>query len=128
MTQAQTITVKAPDDSDVVYSVLTPSAGDNTPAVYRVESSLARVLRPTLSVRSKGNANGTRRVEGVASFPLVRDIDGIPTKVGNIPFDFSIALPSQLTDEEAMYAASVGGQLVVSEAMRTALASGYAPV
>lgn len=128
MPQATSIVVKDPDDQDVTYAVLTPSAGDSSPAQFRVESELARVLRPTLSIRSRGNTQGTRRVEASCSFPIVREIDGVPTRVGNIPFDFSIALPSLVTDDEAEYAVVVATNIAASTLIRASMEEGYAPV
>lgn len=128
MPQATAITVKDPSNADVTYAVLSPSAGDGQPALFRVESSADRNLRPTLAIRSRGPNGGTRRVEGVCSFPIVRVVDGVNVKQGAIPVDFSIALPGHVSDSEAEYAVTVASNLIASDLVRAAMEEGYAPV
>lgn len=66
------ITVKKADGTtDIVYTALTPSSGDRTKAVWRVESiGTIAGNRPVLEVSSKATANGQARiVEGKLMYP-----------------------------------------------------------
>lgn len=72
MPQMANITIKKADGTtDVVYTALTPSSGDRTKAVWRVESIGAIPgNRPVLEISSKASQNGQARiVEGKMSYP-----------------------------------------------------------
>lgn len=72
MPQMANITVKKSDGTtDIIYTALTPSSGDRTKAVWRVESIGAIAgNRPVLEIQSKASQNGQARiVEGKLSYP-----------------------------------------------------------
>lgn len=127
MPQATNIVVKNAANTDVTFAVLAPAAGDNSSAVFRHESAANRDLRSTLAIRSRGGNAGVRRVEGTVSVPVVRAVDGVDTKKGNIPVDFSIAVPNIVTDDEIEDAVVVATNLIASALIRSCMQSGYAP-
>jgi len=80
MPQIANITVKAANGTtDVVYTAMTPSSGDTTPAFWRAEGSGASAsLRATFQLSSKWNGPKTaRRVTGAFQYPQTATVDGV---------------------------------------------------
>lgn len=126
---ANIIVKKADGTTDVTWTVLTPSAGDNSPARWR-SNSVSTVLaqRPTLDVRATSNARGTgRRVRVTGTWPLARTENGVDTIYGSIPMEYSILVPQDLDATLAAEAASQFANLVASALLKSVVSDGYAP-
>lgn len=126
---ANVVVKKADGTTDVTYTALTASAGDSSPARWTENSaSTIRGHRPTLDVRSQFNGPRTaRRVSAVFKMPVLETISGVETKVGDIPVELSLAIPSSVTDAVADEAVAQATNLFASSLIRSSLSSGYAP-
>lgn len=132
MPQMANITVKAANGTtDVVYNAMTPSSGDKTAAIWRVEaSSTIAAHRPIVSLVTRENGNGNaRRAEFSASFPYVPPAaEGHqPTVLHRVPVTFSIALPKEVPDTFLAEAIAQAGNLLVSPLIRDSLKAGFSP-
>lgn len=126
---ANIVVKKADGVTDVTWTVLTPSAGDNSPARWR-SNSVSTVLaqRPTLEVRTLSNARGTgRRVRVVGSWPLARTENGVDTIYGSIPMEYTVLVPQDLDATVAAEAAAQFANLVASSLLTSVVTDGYAP-
>lgn len=126
------ITVKTADGTtDIVYSALTPSAGDKVPAQWRAETAgTAAGLRPTLSLRSEYNGPRTaRRVDFTYQYPfVVTDTSTSTSSVkARIPFSGSMTIPVEIPDSVVAEAVAQSTNLLVSALLVSCLKAGYAP-
>ena len=83
------ITIKKNDGTtDRVFTAKSGSAGDGLPARWRAEdTSLPVGWRTNASHISKDNGKGNARTHDVRfRFPVVRNLNGVDTLVGTIPF------------------------------------------
>jgi hypothetical protein len=131
MPTAADITVKKNDGStDVTYTVVVPSAGDKSPAVWRsntVGSAIAH--KPELRVTSRSNGDGTaRRVDVTYGYPqIVTSGDTGVTSVENKAlFTASGVLPVNMTETDINEFVSQGMNLMASALMKAMLKAGYA--
>lgn len=129
MPQMANITVKKSDGStDIVYTALTPSAGDKVPAMWSQNAQSTRSLRPLVSAISQFNGpRDARRVTISGKYPIVRSINGVDTRVGVVPIELTVALPLVLTDSESSEACAQFVNLCKSVLLQDVLSSGYAP-
>lgn len=129
--QMADITIKKADGTtNVVYSTLTASAGDRSPAVWRSNSSATlRGNRTTAQMETRWNGPGTARRATVSfSAPVVRTIDAVETVVARVPIDLNVVLPEGLTDTEVIEAVEQGLNFCSAPLIRQSIAQGYAPV
>lgn len=129
--QMADITVKKADAAtNVVYTQLTASAGDRSPAIWRSNTSATlRGNRSTLTQEAHSNGPGTaRRVTTKYMAPVVRTIDGLEQVVAYVPMDLNAVIPNGLTDSEVTEAVEQGLNLFASPLIRQSVALGYAPV
>lgn len=126
---ANVVVKKANGTTDVTYTALVPSAGDSSPARWTENSaSTIRGHRPTVDIRSQYNGPRTaRRVSVVFKMPIIDTLSGVETKVGEIPIDLSVVIPSSVTDAVADEAIAQATNFFASSLIRSSLSSGYAP-
>lgn len=129
--QMADITIKKADGvTNVVYSQLTASAGDRSPAVWRNNTSAAlRGNRATFTMESHPNGPGTaRRVTCKHSYPITRIVDAREEIVATIPTEFTSVLPQGLSDSEISEAIEQAVNMFAATLIRQSIALGYAPV
>ncbi len=97
------VTLKNAAGTDVTAVALSASAGDNTPAKWRVEdTSVPPLYRPYIEVKASANGNKeVRRVSGKVEMPYQVTVDGIPQAISKPAFAFE-AVVSQLTSQAAV--------------------------
>lgn len=132
MAQQANITVKKADGiTDIVYTALTPSAGDNIAAVWRNENAaLPAGGRPTCSLLTKWNGPKTaRRSEMNFSYPVTYtdSTTGLTKVAHRIPMSISAVVPQEVADTIVAEAIHQGGNLFVATLMRDSVKSGFAP-
>lgn len=125
------ITVKKADNTtDVVYTALTPSAGDTVAAIWRHEEvGVYPGLRKTFRFTSRFNGPRTgRRVELTFVAPVVvTDVSGNLTSTQKIPLTFSGVIPQNVPVAAITEAIAQATNLLVSTLIRDSLNTGYAP-
>lgn len=130
MTTMADITIKAYDGTtDVVFKAQVGSAGDRSPAVWRVvAASVIPMHRPSLTLTTRDNGPKTGRLFNmVTKFPVVETVDGRPVVVASIPISISGTLPTNIDVAHVCEAVYQSGNLAVSQEVRDALISGFAP-
>lgn len=100
MPAQQDITAKKNDGTtDIVYTKITPAAGDGVPAVWRALSiGTAQAHRPEMRVMSKDSDRGTKRmVRTTYKYPQIatNSTTGLTSVVGSI--DVSIEVKFEKT-------------------------------
>lgn len=125
------ITVKKADGTtDIVYSAVTASAGDKSPAVWRANAiGIAPAFRPELRVLAQDNAPRTvRRSSGTYTYPQsVVAEDGTSSIANKAGGDFSFYIPQGMPDADIAEAAAQFCNLIYSSLIKSTLAGGYAP-
>lgn len=126
------IVVKKYDGTtDVTYTALSASAGDNVAAQWRSESAGSQSnAKPVLSVTSKYNGNrSARRIDIQYRYPQMAtdSTTGLSTVVNQIPISVSIAVPLGAPDTVIQEAVAQGTNLLVSSLVRSSIISGFAP-
>lgn len=123
------ITVKNAAAADVVYVAKVPSAGDRSPAKWTLDAAhTIPGFRPVFTVVTRDNGPGTaRNMEGTLKFPVITAINGVDTKVGVVPINFSAVLPQNIDSAQVIDSTVQGTNLFVSTLIRAVLADGYAP-
>lgn len=121
---------KADGTTNVVYTAITASAGDRSPALWRSNpSATLRGNRSTVQMETHSNGPGTARRAAVKYMaPVVRTIEGQEVVVASIPMSLDAVLPNGLTDSEITEAVEQGMNLFASTLIRQSIALGYAPV
>lgn len=125
------ITIKKADGTtDVVYTAIAGSAGDNAPAIFRnntVGTTLAE--RPTLLVKSAWNSNRTsRRTRVDFSWPTVTtDAGGNKAITGRASGECSFLAPQNQDFATISEQAYQFGNLIASAIIKASFAEGYAP-
>lgn len=132
MANQANITVKKADGTtDIVYSALTPSAGDSIPAVWRNEdASKPAGGRAVAQILTKWNGPRTaRRVEFDYSYPVtyVDTTTGLTKIAHRIPMTVSCVVPQEVPDSIVSEAIHQAGNLLVSVLVRDAFKTGFAP-
>jgi len=126
------ITVKKADGTtDVVYTALTPSSGDKSPAVWSNNSSGdAIAFRPQLSATARWNTQRTgRRVDISFSYPQTstNTTTGVTTVVNSEPISCTLLLPASMPSDDSDEAAAQFAHLLGSSLILAVLKSGFAP-
>jgi len=125
------ITVKKADGTtDVAYTALAGSSGDNSPAIFRNDTVGATLAeRPTLLISSKSNGPKTgRRVSVDYSWPIAEtDPAGRKKIVGRMTGSFSALIPQNQSVETINEQASQLSNLIGSALVKACLKEGYAP-
>lgn len=124
------ITVKNAANADVVYNAATASAGDRSPAIWRVNAAQTIIgLRPKFSFVTRDNARGNARLyDAEFHFPVVgTDANSNPVLLATVPLRSSGTLPTNVDAAVVKDAFVQFGNLLVSTLIRSAAEEGYAP-
>lgn len=126
------ITVKKADGTtDIVYTALSPSAGDKVPAQWRVESiGTIAGNRPVFNVTTRGSQDKAARItEGKLVYPEVftDSTTGIISVKNRELFSFSAITHLNASDSAIAELAAQAANLVKSTLMQDVLKTGYAP-
>jgi len=124
------ITVKAANGTtDVVFTALTPAAGDRTPARWADVSANTRAnLRPTAEMTSRfNNARSARHVDFTLKYPEVANIGGVDQVMGTALLSATCVVPLQVTDTTISEAVARFSNLLKSVLIQDSVKAGYAP-
>lgn len=128
---ADIIVKKADGTTDVTYVALAPSAGDTTPATWRVEAiGTVANNRPVFVVSSKGSRDKLARiVEGKLSYPEVYtdSTTGIVSTRLRETFSFNAIVRTDAADATTAELVAQGANLLKSTLMQAVLKAGFAP-
>lgn len=130
MPKQANIAIKAANGTtDVVYTALTPAAGDRTPARWANVSANARAnLRPTVEMTSRfNNARSARHVDFTLKYPEVASIGGVDQVIGIALLSVTCVVPLQVTDTTISEAVAQFGNLLKSTLVQDSVKAGYAP-
>lgn len=127
MPQMANITVKKADNTtDVIYTALTPSAGDTVAAQWSPNAvSAIAARRPVVSVTTKWNGRRDGRQFTVNGIFPVFDEGGL--KIGTIPMTFSGTVGRQIPDTDVAEAVHQFTNILAHTLMRESIKSGFAP-
>lgn len=128
---ANIVVKKYDGTTDVTYTALSASAGDNVAAQWRSESAGSQSnAKPVLTVTSKYNGNrSARRIDIQYRYPQMAtdSTTGLATVVNQIPISVSVAVPLGAPDTVIQEAIAQGTNLLVSTLVRSSIISGFAP-
>lgn len=124
------ITVKkANGTTDVVYTGVTGSAGDKSPAVYKNKTvGTTPAQNPTFTLVGADNGTGTsRRMKFSGQWPVVKqDAGGNVVVSGRSSVEGSFLLPQNIAQADIDEVVHQFTGLLASEEVRTQLKTGYA--
>lgn len=123
------ITVKKADGiTDIIYTALTPSAGDQTPARWQVSTANAvSLFRPSYEMASRFNQKrDARNISTVLKYPDVRAVNGVDVVVGNCIINVSGVVPLQVTDTVIAEAIAQAANLFKATLVQDCFKAGYA--
>lgn len=123
------ISVQNKAAATVVYVAATPSAGDRSPAVWRLSAASAVIgNRPKFQLLTRDNSRGNGRVfQASFSFPILQTIAGAETVVAKVPLSVEGTLPTNVDNTLVEDAFVQFGNLLVSALIRASASEGYAP-
>lgn len=126
------ITVKKADNTtDVIYVALSPSAGDKTPAQWRVEAiGTVPGNRPTFSLTSKSSADRQARIlEGKLSYPetFTDSTTGVVATRLRETFSFTSITRLDASDVTTAELVAQAANLLKSNLIQETLKAGFAP-
>lgn len=126
---ANIVVKKADGTTDVTYTSLTPSAGDQTPARWsNLASATVAALRSTYNSTSRFNGKRDARVvDSVLKYPDVQTISGANVVLGNCIISISGTIPLQVTDAAINEAVAQAANLFKSALMQDTYRTGYSP-
>lgn len=132
MTTMANITVKKADGTtDIVYTALNPSSGDNVPALWRSETAgAAPALRPTIQMKSTNNGPKTaRRIQVDYQYPYnLTDTTTSSTYVkSRIPMTMTLTVPGEVPDSIVAEAVNQMTNLLDSQLFIDSFKIGFAP-
>lgn len=113
----------------VIYAAATPSAGDRSPAVWRLVAASAIIgNRPKFQLLTRDNSRGNGRVfQASFSFPVLQTIAGVETVIAKVPLTVEGTLPTNVDSSAVEDAFIQFGNLLVSSLVRASAAEGYSP-
>lgn len=126
------ITVKKADGTtDITYVALSPSAGDKTPAQWRVEAiGTVPGNRPTLAVTSRFSVDRQARVvEGKLLYPetFTDSTTGIVATRLRESFSFTQIIRQDAADSTTKELSAQAANLIKSALIQSVLMTGFAP-
>lgn len=125
------ITVKKNDGTtDVVYTQVSQSAGDSSPALWRNQTvGSAASHQPAVTMTSRNNGNGTaRRVDVTATYPtLVTGSDGKISVADKVVLTLSGAIPLGMPTTDVNEAVSQLLNVFASVLFKDSFKTGFAP-
>lgn len=126
------ITIKKNDGTtDVTYVALAPSAGDKTPAMWRVEAiGSVPGNRPTLSITSKYSVDRNARiVEGKLLYPetFTDTTTGLVSTRLRESFSFTEIIRQDASDTVTAELAAQAANILKSALIQSVLKTGFSP-
>ncbi|DAD52147.1 TPA_asm: coat protein [ssRNA phage Gephyllon.1_10] len=133
MTTMASITVKKNDGvTDIVWTGVTASAGDKTPALWRSDTAVGTVgQKPVVTMSGQSNSNGdVRRINLDGSYPSVyTDSTTSLTSIrSKMRFTGSFAMPQDATASDINEFVAQITNLVASPLFKSSIQAGFAPV
>lgn len=127
--QMANITVKAANGTtDVVYTQLGASAGDDVPARWRVEDTSPIAYRRRANMLTRDNAKRNARVAIFTSaHPVIRQVNGVDTLIGTIPLQTQGTMGTNFTQAEIDEAVAQHMNLCASALVSGSFKAGYSP-
>jgi len=128
------VTVKKFDGiTDIVWTAITGSGGDKTPAIWRSSSANTGTTgqKPVISMTGRSNADGTvRRIDISASYPSVytNTSTGLTEVRSKMTFSGSFAVPQNIVLADTQEFAAQISNLIASSLFTTSVIAGFAPV
>lgn len=132
MATAADITVKKADGTtNIVWSLISASGGDKSPALWRSNTATGVVgQKPSIQLSSRWNTAGTvRRLDVSADFPSVyTDSTTTLTSIrSRATLTMSFAFPQDMSATDVSEAAAQIPNLLASALMVSSYTSGFAP-
>lgn len=123
------IVVKNVANVDTTYVAATPSAGDKSPAIWRLNGVSTFIgRRPQVSVLTRDNASKTGRHLSISGrYPVVVTENGVDRVAATIPFNFEGVLPTNIAVSSVQEAFTQFGNILCSTLIRQVAEEGYAP-
>lgn len=125
------ITVKKADGTtDVLYTAMTGSAGDKSPAVWRNKTvGTTPAQQPELLLSSESSGNGTaRRIRIKGKWPMVKtDAGGNIVVAGGADLEATLTLPRNQVPADQSEFIYQFTNLLSSALVRSSMTDGYAP-
>lgn len=116
--------------TDVVYAAISGSAGDSSPAVYRLVPSNPDIpihALPVFTIGSRWNGPKTaRRVTTDFAYPI-RDTVYADKLAGKTPATMSVLVPTAQSQTQITQQTHHATMLNASSVVKAAVSSGYAP-
>lgn len=132
MPNATNLVVKKADGTtDITYSVISPAAGDKSPALFRVENASPIIgARPSFRMEAQTNSAKTARVvTSRSTHPFaVTDAQGRVTVVNQVLVETRVVLPNDVPDTIHQEAVAQHANLQKNSLVITCNQSGTAPV
>jgi len=132
MPTAASITVKKNDGTtDIVWTLLSASGGDKSPASWRSDTAVGtNGQKPVFSIVSRSNGAGdTRRLDYSAKMPSVytNSATGQTEVRANMTFSGSFAVPQNVVAADVNEFAAQIANLIASSLSKSSIAAGFAP-
>lgn len=133
MPQAIDVTVKNAANMDVVFKVVTPSGGDNTPAIWELTAAgTSSLSRPRAEMMARPNADkSARKVLTSLTVPYVvtDGVTGLQKVAANVVFrNGEMVAPRAVPDTLIADAVAYWAGLMSSTLWKSSFQSGYAPI
>ncbi len=130
MPQLADITVKKNDGTtDITYTGVTPSSGNESPAVWKSTSvGSAPAHQPELRLTAADASNGTRRrVRGTYNYPQIatNSTTGVTSVVNSVSCDFNFNFPKAMSQSDINEASAQFGNLIDAALIQACLKAGY---
>lgn len=121
---------KADGTTDVTFTMIAASAGDNSPALYRsVTTGVAPNRQDSLEVTGRWNqANTVRRVNQkfIRSYN-VTDVNSVETQASKVTVEITVAAPQNVPQSAVDEAVAQSANLYKHAEIQAACKAGYAP-
>lgn len=132
MTTATDITVKKYDGTtDILWSLISASAGDKSPAIWRSGTASGTVgQKPVFTISARPNADGTvRRIDVGCKFPAVytNSTTGQTEVRSTATFSGSFAVPQNMTAVDIQEFSYQLCNLLTVTLVKNTIVAGYAP-
>lgn len=127
MPQMANVTVKDAEAKDVLFKVMSQSAGDNSFAQWRGPGAS---LNTSATLRAKAAYNGDRsgRIVSVnGHIPVTRLVNGEQTLIAAPAYKYEFRFNGALTDAEVTNAAHIAANLIASALLKEVASTGIAP-
>lgn len=130
MPQMADITVKKNDGTtNIVYTGVSPSSGDGTPAVWKSQTvGTAPAHQPEFRLSAREAAKGAKRaLRGTYFYPQIatNSTTTLTSVVDRASGDFNVNIPKGMAQGDINEFAAQFGNLVVSSVIQACLKSGY---